>query len=788
MSALTSFVGRDTEVAEVAALLDEYRLVTVTGPGGIGKTRLAAEVAKTVEARFADGVQMVELAAVREPGQVAAVVAAESGVPAAPGVPVIDALAAALGRQQVLLVLDNCEHLISAVAELCRAVLPHADDVRVLATSREPIGLAGETRFRLQPLPVSVPDDPPDQAVPAAVWLFADRARQADPRFALDGESGPLAARLVERLDGMPLAIELAAARVEAFGLAQLLDQLETGLQLLISTDRSAPERHQSLAGTVEWSYRLLSDGEQQVFRRLAIFPGPFTLEAAVVAAGADTEPVVAHLVDCSLLAPPRPGPDGRTRYLMLETIRAFGSSRLDSSNERPEAAAALTAHALAVAEQAAAGMRTGNELSAVRWFEAEDASIQQAAAWALEHDPEVALRLAVAVAGWWLMRGTGDAAREVLLAAAGQAAHGCEQWCLAQFWLGDIGPPAASLVHETAALEVLAAQRPTPLLAEVLAGRSRTLMFFGRIPEAVSDARQALDVARQIGYPAGEVLALATLSRAARYRGDTAAALDWARQARHLLTPGELGWTTRFTGPSAFFEVLAESGDFTAARRGVTDILAWARETGNLVTQAVTLRLMADVELRAGDFPGSGRYLREAIEITARVNPNRLIFCLDLSAHLCAARGQWAEAVTIWTAFQAGLEAEGSADLPLNAGRRQDLLHRAARVLGPGHTRDARERGAAMSMQAATEFALLLADPSRDSQPAQPATGLTQLSTRERELVSLVAKGRTDAQIADQLYISISTVRSHLDRIRDKTGSRRRADLTRLALQAGLI
>lgn len=378
----------------------------------------------------------------------------------------------------------------------------------------------------------------------------------------------------------------------------------------------------------------------------------------------------------------------------MLETIRAFGASRLDSMNERLEAATALAAHALAVAEQAAAGMRTGEELSAVRWLEAEDASIHQAVAWALEHDPDVALRLAVAVAGWWHMRGTGDAAREVLLAAAWQAAHGSRQWCLAQFWLGDIGPPAASLAHETAAYEVLAAQPATPLLADLLAGRSRTMMFFGRIPEAVSDARQALDAARQIGYPAGEVLALATLSRAARYSGDAAAALDWARQAQRILGSGKLGWTARFTGASFFVEPLVESGDFTAARHGVTDILAWARETGDLVTQASALRLMADVELRAGNFADSGRHLHEATEVTARVDHTRLIFCLDLSAYLCAARSQWTEAVTIWTAFQAGLEAEGSADLPGHGERRQDLLRRGVQVLGPGRTRAAGERG----------------------------------------------------------------------------------------------
>jgi DNA-binding CsgD family transcriptional regulator len=307
--------------------------------------------------------------------------------------------------------------------------------------------------------------------------------------------------------------------------------------------------------------------------------------------------------------------------------------------------------------------------------------------------------------------------------------------------------------------------------------------MYFGRIPEAVSDARQALEVARQAGYPAGEILALAQLSRTAHYAGDPVAALDWAREAQRVLASGELGWTMRFTGPF-IIELLLESGDLTAARRSLADSLAWARETGNLAIQASSILLMADLDLRAGDLAGSGRHLREAIEIGLRTGlPARLLPRLDLLAHLCAARGQWAEAVTIWAAFQARLDAEGTLDLPLHARRRQEPLRQAARALGPDRTRTAQERGAAMSVQAVTEFALLLAD----APVSRPPSGLTQLSAREQELVTLVAKGRTDAQIATQLVISISTVRSHLDRIRDKTSCRRRADLTRLALQAGL-
>ena len=205
----------------MAGLLGESRMVMVTGPGGVGKTRLAGEVARLVAGRFADGAWLVELAAVRDPALLAAVVAAALGVPQAAGTSAADSLVAALARRQMLLVLDNCEHLLDAVAELCGSLLAGADDIRVLATSREPAGIAGEARYRLRPLPVSGAGAGGGAGVPAAVMLFADRARRADPDFVLDDGTGPVVAELVARLDGMPLAIELAAARVEALGLGR---------------------------------------------------------------------------------------------------------------------------------------------------------------------------------------------------------------------------------------------------------------------------------------------------------------------------------------------------------------------------------------------------------------------------------------------------------------------------------------------------------------------------------------------------------------------------------------
>jgi len=242
-AALTSFIGRAGPVREVAGLLAGRRLVTVTGAGGSGKTRLASEVANRVADRFADGVWLVELAPVADQALVASVVAVALGVREQAGMSSADAVTRVLARQQVLLVLDNCEHVIGAVAELCTGLLLACDDVRVLATSREPLRVAGEARYRLAPLALPDPGDLAGAPGAEAVALFADRARNADAQFALTDDTTAAVARLVVRLDGMPLAIELAAARVEALGVTQLLDRLDDRFALLTAGDRLAAGR-----------------------------------------------------------------------------------------------------------------------------------------------------------------------------------------------------------------------------------------------------------------------------------------------------------------------------------------------------------------------------------------------------------------------------------------------------------------------------------------------------------------------------------------------------------------
>ena len=783
---LTSFVGRAGAVREVAGLLEEYRLVTVTGPGGVGKTRLAGEVARQVAARFADGAWLAELAPVQDEAQVAAVVAAALGVREQPGVPAAEAVARVLARQQVLLVLDNCEHVIGAAAELCAGLLAGCDDVRVLATSREPLAVAGEARYRLGPLTLPGPDGTEDSGGSEAVALFTDRARSADPHFALDEQAAAGVARLVARLDGMPLAIELAAARVEALGVGQLLDRLDDRFALLAGADRLAASRQRSLAATVEWSYQLLGEQERRVFRAVSVFPGPFTLEAAEAVAGQDAAATVLRLVDCSLLVPPRAGPDGRSRYSMLETLRAYGTRLLAAAGEQDQAAAALAGWAVETAEQAAAGLQTRTgEADAARWLDAEDAAMRQVLSWAMGRDRETALRLAGALDSWWILRGRLPGLYPLLAELAGYAEPGSDRWCSVQFWAGwaawSSSDAAGALEVFTALRDAVAGRPPSRALADALAGRSLALGMLGQDPEAVEDARRALAVARELGYPLGEVRALLHLAFAAAAVDDVDEAVRLARQAEQF--PGEVPPSIARQCRMAVTEVLIQAGDFAAAEPVCAAALAASRDAGDLWNLPDLLYRMALLDLRAGRAGDAAAHLREALRLALRAGTWQA-GDLDYCGHLCAATGRYAEAVTAWAAYATLIS---HVDWPGDARNRQEPQRAARQALGPEQVRAAEERGAAMSRAAAAEYALMLTeDPGPRQAPA--AAGLGGLSARERELVTLVAQGRTDAQIAAQLYISIRTVRSHLDRIRDKTGCRRRADLTRLALQADLV
>ena len=802
-------MGRAEAVAEVADRLAQYRLVTLTGPGGAGKTRLAGQVASQTAARFADGVWLAELAAVTDPAQVASMVGASLGIRELPAETAADSLARALGRRQLLVVLDNCEHVIGAAAELCARLLLAADDVRILATSREPLRIAGEARYRVGSLSLPPAGDLTAAAECEAVRLFADRARRADPAFTLDANALETVARLVTRLDGLPLAIELAAARVDVLGVAQLLDRINDRFSLLVDADRLAEERQRSLAAAVRWSYQLLDPAEQRVFRALAAFPGPFTLDAAEAVTGTEAGRGVLRLVECSLVLPPRTGHDDRSRYAMLETLRAYAAELLAETGEEAKVSAALAAYAAEMSKDAAVAIHTcGREADGLRQLDAEDVTVHHALAWALDHDPDAALWLALTLAPWWQLRGRLSSQAPLLAAAAEHAQAGTDAWCLTRLWLGQVASqaqdPPAMLEHFTAVRDALedprdpAALSGQRLLPNCLAARSSALLRMGRVAEAVDDGRRAVRLARESGDRGVEAMALASLSLAICQGGDEESALRLVRQAERI-AEGQAGVLRRGLG-EIIAGVLIKAGDLAAAERACATALASCREVGDQANLWLVLWHMTVLDLRTGRTDAAAAHLRELLQVATQTGRQYLVHLgLDCCGHLCSATGRPAEAVTAWTAMSALAGPWPPLPGGLTPARRDMLRRQALDLLGQPAARAAEERGAAMSLATATEYALLLAaDPrplagdgtaaTATGTTADQTTGLAGLSPRERELVTLVARGRTDAQIAAELFITVRTVTSHLDRIRDKTGCRRRADLTRLALSAGLV
>ncbi|MEV6675785.1 BTAD domain-containing putative transcriptional regulator [Streptomyces erythrochromogenes] len=410
-SGLASFVGRDEDLAHVASLMGTFRLTTLTGPGGAGKTRLAVQSARPLLDRFPDGVWLVELAPLGTEADVApavlnALALREHGSPA--GDP-LDRLAAALRTRTALLVLDNCEHLIEAAASLADRLLGECPGLRILATSREPLGLTGEALWPVRPLALPPRDADAQQAMSyAAVRLLNDRAAAARSGFAVTEETAAAVTRICRALDGMPLAIELAAARLRTMSAEQLAARLDDRFRLLTSGARSAPRQHRTLRAVVDWSWELLTEPERALLRRLAAFPGGATVEAAEgVCAGGPVEAydvldLVMSLADKSLLVT-----DGDGRYRMLETIRAYG---LDKLAEAGEEEAVRRAHAAYFTELALAAdpyLRRSEQLDWLARLTAEHDNLSAALRGAIAAgEARAAVRL-VAAAGWyWWLSG----------------------------------------------------------------------------------------------------------------------------------------------------------------------------------------------------------------------------------------------------------------------------------------------------------------------------------------------------------------------------------------------
>ncbi|MEB3982827.1 LuxR C-terminal-related transcriptional regulator [Mycobacterium sp. 663a-19] len=397
---LTSFVGRDAELAQVRELLAGNRLVTLTGAGGVGKTRLAVEIASRLAGEFTDGVWYVDLAPITDPDVVPIAVARSLGLPDQPGRSTLDTLSRFVADRQMLVVLDNCEHLLDASASLVVALLGAAEKVTFLATSREAIGVAGEVGWRMPSLSLAE----------EAVELFADRARHARPDFVVTDDNAAAVAEICTRLDGLPLAIELAAARVRALSLTEIVDSLHDRFRLLTGGSRTAVRRQQTLRASVDWSHALLTEPERVLFRRLAVFLGGFDLDAAqAVAGGGDVERYqvldqLTLLVDKSLVV--ADDSPARTRYLLLETVRQYALEKLGESGEADAVRSRHRDHytSLAAAVDAPAGSGYEQRLDQA---ETEIDNLRAAFGWSCENpDIESALSLASSLQPLWLARG----------------------------------------------------------------------------------------------------------------------------------------------------------------------------------------------------------------------------------------------------------------------------------------------------------------------------------------------------------------------------------------------
>ena len=412
-SALSSFIGRERELRDVRRLLGAARLLTLAGTGGVGKTRLAVALLRSPRRNRLGAGAFVDLAPLGDPELVPQTVAAQLGVREQPGRPVLAALVDVLRRAPLLLVLDNCEHLVEACARLAGALLRACPGLRVLATSREPLGVAGEVVWRVPSLALPEATPPSEQLEDAAaVRLFVARARAARPAFALTEQNARAVADVCRRLDGIPLALELAAAHVPLLSVEQIAERLDDALGLLTRGSRLAPARQQTVRATLDWSYGLLTPPERRLFDRLAVFAGGWTLAAAEGVAGTDgiaprtVLPMLGRLVDQSLVVV-EPEPGGPGRYRLLEALRQYGLERLAAGGGRPRARDRHAAHYLALAEQTAPRLFGPGAPAAQARLEGERDNCRAALRWLVERGAtERALRLVGALGRFWFYRG----------------------------------------------------------------------------------------------------------------------------------------------------------------------------------------------------------------------------------------------------------------------------------------------------------------------------------------------------------------------------------------------
>ena len=715
---LTPFIGRERELSDVRALVGSSRLATLTGAGGSGKTRLSLQAAAGLLDGSGDGVWLVELAAVTGEDAVAPAICQALGVAPQPGRPVLETLLDALALQDVLIVLDNCEHLIGACAKTADAIVRRCPRVHVLATSREPLGIGGETIYRVPPLslPVADGDDSRAAGPSDAVALFVERARQQGVSLLVDEETGPLVVSICRRLDGMPLAIELAAARLRSLSLAGLHDRLDQRFRLLTGGSRTALPRQQTLRATVDWSYSLLNRAEQLLLGRLSVFAGSFDLDAAEAVCGTggiaafDLADLLGSLVDKSLVVAEPAG--SALRYRLLETIRQYTAERLADADEAAAVEPAHCGHFLALAEASAPHL-TGPDQG--RWFArlaTDQANLRRAADYAardLDGTGQV-LRFGVALRHYWLARSLDSEAAGLLLPVLerpeARADPGLFAGALvtAAICARNAGLHAAARHLGERAVDLGRGLGDDRLLIEALSTLCSCYHFAGQPGQGFPLGQEAVERARRLGddFLLGFSLQLWLLTsnlmdpaRAGQlYTEAIAAAERSGDQLRTgLLHNNAAVWALR-------------TGDVTAAREHLDQAAEAWRAIGQeshhvALNQGWLLREENDTE--------GARPMFEAALRTSRRKGERagLAYASLGLACLAADRGDWPRAATLHGAAQALIDQIAEPWQVLEARYRRDSLHKIRTSFGEEQFARAYAKGMTLSLEQALGLAL---------------------------------------------------------------------------------
>ncbi|MBU3065703.1 protein kinase [Nocardia sp. NEAU-G5] len=747
---LTSFVGRRTELTEAKSLLANSRLVTLTGIGGVGKTRMALQLATGAQRGFADGVWLVQLAELHDGALLPGVIAAALGL-RPHRKPMLEALIDYLASRELLLVLDNCEQIVDAAAKVVETLLRACPTLRVLATSREALGIGGETVLRVRPLTVPDPDRQPPLRGAArydAIRLFVERATAAVPGFALTEDNVAAVAEICRRLDGLPLAIELAVARLRALAPEQILRRLTDRYALLTGGSRSAPSRQQTLRWCIDWSYSLCTQAEQQVWAQLSVFAGSFELDAAEQVCSGDLGSqdlldVLTALVDKSILI--RQESDSAVRFRLLETIRDYGRDKLEQADTSMELRRRHRDWYRQLAENADADWISPRQFDWMARLGREQPNLREALDFCLtdtEAEPDdAALSFTAALQPFWYGRGQLGEARYWLDRALADAPANATPVHAKALWRASMVAQAQDDHRAVSALvmqaEALAEQTAQPIV-HAFVGLTQAMHAVRPVdlPRRRAYLEAAVESFAAQGEVSGQIYALLGLGLAHALWEENAAALSYNEQA-----------------------------------------LAIAESHGDSVLRAYALWAAAVAEWRQGDYDRALRLLRQEIQlIKPQKDPFDVAIALETLAWIVGAQGNALRAAVLLGAAKALSQAMGGSSVffPEMAVVHEACERAARHTLGQRPFETAYREGAALDLDAATDYAL-----GAQSTTTAPGPGpSTELTRREQEVAALVANGLTNRAIAARLHISQRTAEAHVEHIRTKLGFTSRAQI----------